>query len=93
MLTFDSARVRRAIRPLSPIACKALRATFSSAWIDLMPIQHRVGQARIVVALDDHRVARFGAQQVIDVLADLVDVDVHLLGCACWDPPWNPPAR
>ena len=40
----------------------------------LVAIEHRVRQARIVVALDAHRRGGLGAQQLEDVLADLVHV-------------------
>ena len=48
--------------------------TLSSAWMIWLRSSMRARQARIVVALDQHGRRRFGAQQVIHVLAQLVHV-------------------
>ena len=76
---WTSARVRSTMRPRSPSACRALRATFSSAWIIWLRSTCTAGQARVVVALDRDARRRFDAQQVIDVLTDLVDVELRLV--------------
>src|SRR5262245_17924563 len=45
---------------------------------DLISIQQRARQARVVIAIDDHFRARFRTQQVEHVLAELVHVDRSL---------------
>ncbi len=44
----------------------------------LIAIERRVRQARIVIPVDHDSSARFGVQEVINVLADFVDVDERL---------------
>src|SRR5258708_2503445 len=47
-----------------------------------MPVEHRVGQAWIVVTLEAYGRRGFSTQQVINVFADLVDIDESLLWSA-----------
>ena len=47
---------------------------------ELVAVEHGARQARVVVALDQQRRRRLGAQQVKDVLAELMDVELRLLG-------------
>ena len=70
----ESARVRSSMRPRAPTACIALRPRLSIAWMMRCRSRSRAWQARIVIPLDQHTAVGFTAQQVIDVLAELMDI-------------------
>ncbi len=80
MLTLERARVRSMMRPRSPMRLQGIARHVEQRLDQLVAVEHGVRQARVVVALDDDAGGRLGAQQVVDVLAELVDVELRFCG-------------